>query len=283
MARAGKKSEMREWIVGLGLPGLCLGLGFGFMGILNFTLGVIVSYGAFLFLVWDWMRLTRRKPVVKFIGCIVMAVIIAWFSWFVFRPSPLLIEIQQVGTGYSGEAAGIQWLPDFGEIRIRLTNSTDRDYEDLDVDFESGVEIMQMAQVSNWADVTFQPSPPKPGEILLNPFEVKKPFEPSGATADEGGISGLEGRDPHTGESSKLPVIPSANRPSSGYRIQCSKLPKHATLEFVAAIARLNPPIAGQLPGILFARLGSVKCMRLTGSYKSYNKELKVESLCRSN
>lgn len=272
---------LREWILVLGLPSLALGLGAGMMGLAGYWPGVFIVYAALVFFLVDlWMLREIRQSLQK-LGSTVIVVGIVLLTWYVFRPAPLGSEIKFVATGYTeGDVDGFEWKPQFADVRVTLNIPKDANYEDLDVVFDPGEgEVMQMAQLSAWPDVTLSPTNtiiPRHTDDLRQ-FKVKQTF-----TVNQFSINEINGVNPKTGEHVKQPIIQTPKHPAGAYRILWSKAPSGTSLQLIAVVARVGPHSEGHLSEapILFVPIGNLNCMRVVGTYKSHNRPLSFDTGC---
>jgi hypothetical protein len=251
MERTGSE---RAWerLISLGIPPVFVGVGLALMVYSNFFWsGVIVVYfglGFFLVAAIKLRGISTRKQLYFSIGSLFF---ILGFSWIVFRPSPLQITMYLAGSGYkSGEMGGINWEPEFGDLRITIENPTDRDYSDLNLSLNPGghpYQVIKMVETTTAPKVEFYAEDPQAPIISLG--------TPSG----------------------NIPIIPSGDRPAPLYRIRCDKLPRHSKVEIVAAIARFNPPLPGPtLPPKLLAPFVSPKEITLVGQFNDFYKPIKA-------
>jgi|ERR1700687_3686756 len=232
-----RPKNRREWIVTIGTPGLLFTGGIGFMSIPSFFwLGVICMYFLAVLAVYDLLRWTEGRTF-KIASITAVLVCVLPFTWFVFRPSPLPIDMKSLGTGYSGQAAGIDWQPAFGQVRLEITNPTDRNYEELSAVFEPGVEIMAITSASPGLNVQLEKMKTKADIEFPGSLKIEKETSSTGVRITDQTPAGVVATDPHTGENKVLPISPWANGPSTSYRIKCDKLTKGSTLEIVVAIA----------------------------------------------
>jgi len=285
MLDASPQRSKRDWIIAIGLPGV-LAAGLFLMSTpITFWLGVICLY---LFLAWVavlvayelWRR--REGRAWKIAGIMTTAVVALLFTGFVFRPSPLPIEIKFIGIGFSGNAGGIEWQPDFGQVRLEITNPTNRDYDNFTAVFEPGVEIMAITSTSLGLDVHLERLKTK-SDIKLDKILTDKGITMNGMTWDGTIATGLTTVDHKTGQKGVFPLAPMGNGPSTSYRIRCDKLTRGSTLEAIVAIARLTDVKRMLDKGSLVVPLGAVNCMRLVGSFESLNRSVPFDSGCKSS
>jgi hypothetical protein len=253
------QESVREWIVALGLPALGVAMGLGVMGYANYWGGVILVYIAVGFLIADlwWVRfpaLVRSIGTLVGIGCLV------FFTTQVFAPAPLKVQVNVYSTaGYLPNQAGIRWNPQFGDLRIEISNPTERDYDNIDLTFEAGdlggAVIMQMRQLSALPGVN----------LLADTASEPQPFK----------AAWLMGWSHH--RKIKIPLISTEQQPTRRYRILCAKLPRKAIINLIGSIAILNSSRNGILPKQLFAKFHQPSDMRIVGGYIASNKPMWID------
>jgi hypothetical protein len=110
--------------------------------------------------------------------------------------------------------AGIEWKPSYSELRVKLENSTDIDYEDLDIRIATDQPMVALAQTSKLPGVAITDN-----SILV------------------GDSIGFQTIDPKTGAKGtlQLPIHPLT---TNTYRLLCQRLPKHSMLLLIGAVSR---------------------------------------------
>jgi hypothetical protein len=132
---------------------------------------------------------------------------------------------------YDTVVGGITFRPEFLEIDLHLQNSTDYQYNDLNLLIKSDAPIAQIAQLTNVPGVSFS---------VYHDAEVK---------------IGINSK----GISSSIPISLLAT--NAGYIFRCEKLPPHSTITIVMAIAEMKwPPV---IPN-------TIKSLDKMASYKNY-------------
>jgi hypothetical protein len=197
----------------------------GFLGGLSglfliewFWVGVALIYLSFLVLlidVWFEPELTRRWKIGVTVGIIVLS---AGFSWkFVFVPAPL--QMQAIIT--DGEYApgtnlhGIIWKKGFTELRLFIWNSSDHDYDNLNLLIQPTEPIAAIAQGTNVSGITLSDNK----RLMVSPVDVNHA----------------------TGQQTAIPVVILAT--DAGYRMSCPRLSRETSIEIVMALAEMkNPP-----------------------------------------
>jgi hypothetical protein len=135
-----------------------------------------------------------------------------WFTVsFVWINSPLgLIARDGHSDARPGtQIAGIVWSAKYGDLRITISNETDRDYTELDLTLRPDVPIAAIAELNGLSNVSFAAAVP-----LL--FSELSDISPSG-------------------EIKPIPLTLLAT--DFGYRMRCPTLPSRSHIEVVAAIA----------------------------------------------
>jgi len=288
MARR-KESQFRKWAIGLGLPALMFSIGMGLMGWVSFWVGVAFVYGALFWLGADWWKLSRTKRR-RYIGTAVTGLVMAVLGYLVFRPAPLLAIVEIVGSEYSAGqvAGGITWGPGLGDLRVTLSNESDRDYNDLDIVLEVGQDqselpqIIEIAQLSTIPNVSFTTQPFSSKHVHLTLFDLKTTMQVEALGTYGSSPESLLGKN-EKGESKNIPITPPSNEqlPSPRFRILCDKLPKHMDLKLIAAVAITNPPtLTGLLPTQLFAPFRSPSCVRVRIEYNASNRPISIHGDC---
>jgi hypothetical protein len=233
--------------------------GVALAGFQHFWIGLYLWTAAAIYLPIGWIYTMRdRNRWVRFgVAAALLLCLLCVPGWLLVLAAPLGIEIAVLGSEYPANAiiGGITWQPDFGDVRISLSNRTDRDYEDLDLTFDAGdANVMAMAQVTSI-----------PNFSVFATIETPKPHVILGGADRQG-------------RSVRMPIIASGPQPSPWYRIRLSNLPRHTTLEIVAALAIFNQPEGGECcPDKLFAPFHRPIGLRLYGSYKSLKKPFEID------
>jgi hypothetical protein len=141
----------------------------------------------------------------------------------VFVSAPLEIEsFAHIGDYADGvDVYGIKWEPGMSELRLVISNHTARDYDDVDINFVPDVPTRKITQVTNLPDVALS---------IARQAGTEEVADTEMTTIDANGKVLAGG-----------PTEIYAS--GSGFRMRCLKIPKHTTVELLAAL--VTPP---QLP-----------------------------------
>jgi len=229
VVRHSEKSSLRlflRYIRGTGIIALLLG-GIGLI-MTYFELSVALVYFGLLLLGIDiyFEPTLKRHKLIHSIGLgIVGPAILLFTSFIVFVPGHLDIHIMSDVYNYPDGTIinGIKWTNSYAEVRINLSNPTDRDYKDLDLIIDNSLKILEIGQITNIPEVRFE---------RITPFHI---FGPVFGISK--GSNGNETTNP-------LTFI----HITSKYRIWCSVLPRYSNIELVLAVGDENQPHVRQVP-----------------------------------
>jgi hypothetical protein len=184
--------------------------------------GVALIYAGFLLLIIDvWLAPELRGYRRWKVGIVVILVALCGaFSWgIVFVKAPLGIAAWVTDAEYppdSRKIAGIVWRPEFTELQVWISNSSDRNYEDVDLVIRPTSAIAAIAQLTAVPNVSFEDK---------NGFGVR-----------------LMDVNPTAGTKSEIPLVLLAT--DTGYRMRCQHLSAGTSIKIVAALSDIkwNPP-----------------------------------------
>jgi hypothetical protein len=181
-----------------------------------------------------------------------------WSFKVVFARAPLTLQNSAWIGNYAEGASpvpGVTWdSSHFVDVRMDITNSTDYDYKDVDLDFVSDITILGAVQITQIPNVNFF------AEASKSPF----------------GSAELSGADSSGNEVAiPMPIPMDASHPT-GFRMVCDRFPKHSTIKIILISAGLNygPP---PLPKELFAPKRLLQWIKTIGSYRAVGRERDVE------
>jgi hypothetical protein len=142
----GKKSVLREWGVGLGIPALAYSLGFSLMLASPdvFWFGFKIAAFACAFLALDWWLLSKPQPLVlRVSGLAVSILAFSLIAWLAFRPLPLTVTMYAESHNYvpNTNVDGIAWKPNYSELGVILSNDTGVEYRNVDIYIRSDIVI----------------------------------------------------------------------------------------------------------------------------------------------
>lgn len=157
----------------------------------------------------------RWRIVYRIGACLLWVVIAAVVSIkMVFVSVPLIIApLSDPGNYAVGtDVSGIKWEKGLSELRIMLSNQTIYDYDDVDIYFKPDVPTRRVVQVTHVPDVSLD---------IIEP----------GSVSVSGRTYGLYAS-------------------SMGFRMRCPKIPKHTTVEILAALVMPDAqPLGESDPG----------------------------------
>lgn len=117
--------------------------------------------------------------------------------------------------------AGIEWVPEFTELRVALVNPTDMDYERVDLFLDPDESIAKIGQVSTVAGVSFI------GDVTKEESDIGGVYAliPEIQVKDQGG---------------RVINIPIAQILAPRYRIKCQTITKKSSVQLILAITKLG-------------------------------------------
>ena len=235
--RKSKTHPVLYWFRTIGVGGQFTGWG-TLLYADHFWYGVAFIYLGFLALVIDpWFETKLQGKTFWRIG--ISALIVAFALIFSFS---IVFTDYQLGTTISQTLGvyptgtvinGIEWKPEYTELRIWITNNSNVDYEDLDILVRPSNPIVHAAQASSI-----------PGVSLVD--------------ADNASIRMTQGK-------SAIPLDLLAT--DAGYRIGCPKLAPNTTIEIVMAIADIR---YASSPGMPVTDSNYVIKTRNPGDFSTY-------------
>jgi hypothetical protein len=178
---------------------------------------------------------------------------------FVFIPGPLNVQVNGGLQDYAPNTfvAGIKWENYYSDVRIYLTNPTDRDYYDIDILLTTDLTIMAIGQITNVQNVLIMPF--KPG--------IPEYYE-----------SYLD----NTGKIAHKLLTDIKFISATTYRVRCSVLPKKSQLGLVGAIVVLNIPNNIDPrntiidPYTVFGEKRLPKWVQISARYRDFGRERKT-------
>jgi hypothetical protein len=201
-----------------GFVGVVLAVGAMVMGT-YFWAAAFIFFLALLVFLLDFLYQPQVKQSCLMIaaGVVVFASIVGLFARYVaFLPAPLEVTAMWWGGYYDSgtNVGGIQWKPQYTDVRLALVNRSETDYKNLEVSIvpaESGIAVAELGQITNVPNVSF----------IGHKFETKFSL-----TKVDGGF---------------VQKFSSLDRPSIlGKRIRCENLPKHDLLQIVIALVTVD-------------------------------------------
>lgn len=223
--KTGRKTKPKlypilKWLRGAGIAAEFFGWG-GLLLAWWFWPAVVVIYLGFVLLSLDlWFEPDLRKTPLWRIGGITLMVLfaVAFSLGIVFVNAPLGVSAMMTDAEYPAGTviAGIAWKPQFTEVQIWINNSSDRNYDDLDLVVRPSSAVAAIAQLTNLPGVSFE---------------------------DKNGLGvRLMDINPTKSTSNVVPLILLAT--DAGYRIRCPHFPAKTMLKIVIALADIkwNPP-----------------------------------------
>jgi hypothetical protein len=223
-----------------------------------------VGFGLLIIDIWcepNFSRLTRYASLL-----IVAGLALAFTRGIVFYPNPLEITVTSYEGKYkNGELIyGIEWEEGMSDLRIDIYNSTDRNYDNLDLKIimKDGLLIRDQKQFTNIPGVSLLP--------VAHELHIRH-TDLNGGLIDENNVSHI---------------------PHDGLRVLCDKLPKKTAIGLILAVSDLNPIIKNSFTphdGVyilpydfpppyavwVHAKINSV---RLSGEYSVLNRPFQIET-----
>ena len=243
--RKPKLSRFLRWMRGAGTAAIL----FGWSGTLLtdwFWTGVVIFYAGVSWLVLDLWRDPEwslhnwlRIGITSLLGVIAIA-----FSWaIVFTPSPLSVVATITNASYPPDTkiADINFRPEFTELRVSVENSSNRNYEDLDLLIQPTTPIAKIAQNTKVPNVSFAKVHETPTTVLM---------------------------DSKTNQTAAIPFVLLAT--DAGYKMRCPHLSAHEAIEIIIALASIHETHQN------IAKLSDTPCPRnavLHGQYTDHTSD----------
>jgi hypothetical protein len=166
---------------------------------------VFIGFGLWIIHVWVEEKLLWGGKTVVTVIILLLPSLFAYYV--VLFPAPLQIGSTWTVSDYSPgtDIHGIKWAPGYSEVRVLITDPSDRDYDSFDFSIRSSEGVTGIAEVSSIPCVPLTSIPH--------------------VTDDGSNIYGL--------------ILDTGPR-----RFRCDKVPKHATIEFVLAVVNADDDIA---------------------------------------
>jgi len=143
----------------------------------------------------------------RYLGWAGIAVLLAGFTFgIVLYPATLGVSVVSFAGKYDNNEPvyGIPWKYYFSDLRVELTNQTDRDFENLDITIHTYPLLIQdQKQITNLPNVSFIPRSNQIHEIFQD-----------------------------TGKEANLTELP-----HDVLRVLCARVPKHGTLSLILAVS----------------------------------------------
>lgn len=234
-----------------GISGISIPTGFGLIRY-DFLLGVSIVYLGLFFLLctaiqdpWVLSRSLRFQVVVLlfvFIGIDLFSIKI------VGAPAPLVLQSYAMKRGdypAGTTIAGITWDSHLTDLRVAITNPTDDDYENLDIE----------VQPDKWTYKARLLDSPDP-DCVLTPMGgntvafVKHAI--GGVTTFTGTHVGM-GFEAHDSVGDVFTTLATG----LGYRLRCAKMPAHFTVRVVLAVVALSPFLTSYTSAPINGPMGS--------------------------
>lgn len=239
------KINVREYLVGLGIPALIFAICFSMTGFMNFWAGVL---GASLAIVWfavDWYVLSRgMRLIVRGTGGLSALAAAIFVGWIAFRPAPINVAIDAPPGNYNEgtNALGVLWKVGYDPVNIIVFNNTSSEYEGFDSYVRTSLQIAEVG-VRGYINQCIA--------TAENPFVTIGSASLSYNNAKGGTLSIPLFQGPQ-------PIV------STFYRIRCDKLASNSKIDIVLAVV-------GALAGATEARPSwAVLSSRYTRAGKVY-------------
>lgn len=209
---------MLKYLRSSGFVGVVLGLDAMVAGIyFRFAAAIFVLALLIFLLDFEYDPSVRKRALMRIAGVVVIALsIIAFARYIVFPSVPLDVTTMWAGGFYDSgtNVGGIQWKPQYLDVRVMIVNRSNYDYKDLEVSIapqESGVAVAELGQITSVPNVSF----------IGHSFETQLTI-----TKVEGGFA---------------QSFSTLDKPSIlGKRVRCDNLPKHDALQIVVALVSVN-------------------------------------------
>jgi len=233
------------WAIG---AGTFLGVGASLMPVTFWYSVALVYIGLGVILVGLWFE--RFNLWLRSICMLGALGTVALFTFgFVLKPAPPLEADSRMVAGEYPDGTligGLTWTPGLRDLRVKVRNPTDDDYQDLDFtirpDFPK-VYITGIGQVSEIAGVTFLTNNEREAQEAPNGVPSIVFDSTTGHTLKDGWAFKTV---PMIGQNTIKPLRPRPNH----HRVRCEKLPHRTTLEITMAIRSEDMPEAGKIVNV---------------------------------
>ena len=175
-------------------------------------------------------RSLRGRP--RLVAAILVIAATAWFT--IVGPlshAPLKALAYSLPGDYSPgvEIGGISWNPHFTELRVAVTNPTADDYHDTDILLKPDAWIYRASMIINASQCELLPVRGKTDIHVVNKSK-------GGATQVTATVNG-SGLDVYDNAGDIFTTFAS----EEGYRLRCTTLPSHYTVQIVFALVDVGP------------------------------------------
>jgi hypothetical protein len=199
----------------------------------HFWWGVGFIYIAFVLLLLDFCfePELKRHPTIKDLLILLITVASLIFTFkVVIAPAPLEVVALDYGAGTpdeNGKIGDVRWKSDYHDIRIYVTNRTDADYTNLIIGVETDLHIAYVGRFGKCLDGSVEQG------MKIGPFVTDSPSGEQIYTNVEGPVD------------IPIPNTPGFRMTSFGsyspnWKIQCDKIKRHDSIEFLLAVVHLD-------------------------------------------
>ena len=188
---------------------------------------------------------------------VALASIGAGIWWEVSRPYSLIVDIHYRPDPYPEGATvdGLVWGSDMVDVRFTLENSTNRDYEDVDLTLATDLDILGASQTDGVTKVQLSPQ--------IDPNDpVKDAYI---TTKDANG---------------NVRIFPNTQiaRHISVYRLRCDKFAKRSMVQLAMQALKANPVVNGVFPQRFYAPRTIPTWVSVRGTYSVLGREHDVDA-----
>ena len=250
--------SIATYLRSLGLIGILLG-GAGMVLTGFFWCAAIFIYlglGVALFDIWIAEDLPKWAS--GLFSVLVIALLGLFTAGIVMYPPSLEIVVHAADGDYSTgqNIDGIDWKPGYSELRVALTNHSDRDYDNLDMRLRPDVWVARVVQTSHLEGVSF-------------------PDEETSVMSVVG-----HGIDPKTGKPVDQPFTMGPR--NTGVRVRCDKVPRHSSLQLLIATMHPTSPITGA-PDVVPDKKVHTNQLHVVGDYMITWRPRHIDSIHQAN
>lgn len=242
----------------------------------NYWVGVVLTYLGFLICIYEVISDPRMVKHSHWVWLFAMGTIFAAITTFSIMvplaraPFEVLAYIRPGEYPPKTIIGGIEWIPEFTDLRVALSNpTTDTDYEDIDITIEPDEPIVKISQISSVSGVSFI------GDVTKEIVEVE------GVLVTRPDLT-------KTNPDGSVTNVPIVQIFTPKYRVRCQTIPKLSSIELVLAISRpaghkkdarfkeiIYVPIENYSRGN-FERTRPTK-IRIIGTYKATYRQRKID------
>jgi hypothetical protein len=255
------KTLWKLWDIGVALLGAAMALEATGVFPWSYWPGVGLVYLGLVFLSWDGFRgrLFENKLGRFAVGSAALIAIVFWTTKVVLADAHLDLQASAWMGDYPAgtNVGGFSWEEHDEDTRVYLVNTTDYDFEDVDLTLTSDLWLMGGAQLE---------------QICPDLQIFRGPANTTLQLAD----GTIEGKD-SAGKPVQIPLPrPLDLSAPTGLRLRCSKIPRRSTTPLVVVTIAYNQAHAAALAPTLFAPKRLPNWLTVKGEYRALGRTRNV-------